>query len=306
MHMQPLNPAKPDPTPVIALHCSGAGAGQWRQLGEALGLDYQVIAPEHYGTDSVGPWTGERAFMLADEAARTLAIIDGADQKVHLVGHSYGGGLALHVALERPDKIASLALYEPSAFHLLEQIDGGAGAFAEIMAITRKAGDGVIEGNYRAAVAAFVDYWSGIGTWSALRPEVQRSLTRWAPKAPLDFAALIHEQTQASAYAHLQCPALVIRGEHAPAPTRLIAETLPSLLPNARLAVVADAGHMGPMTHTADVNALIVQHLSRIQVRSRQPPPRVAPSLDALGQSAARPRETDMCSAGHNTDRASF
>jgi pimeloyl-ACP methyl ester carboxylesterase len=255
------------PEQVIALHCSGAGAGQWRQLGELLGSRYQLIAPEHYGTDSVGPWTGERAFALADEAVRTLAIIDGTDRSVHLVGHSYGGGLALHVALERPDRIASLALYEPSAFHLLDQIDGGTGPLAEIMAITREAGDGVVTGDYRGAAAAFVDYWSGRGTWSAMRPEVQKALTRWAPKAPLDFASLIYEQTRARAYARLRCPVLIIRGEHALAPTRLIAETLPSLLPNARLAVLAGAGHMGPLTHTAEVNALIAQHLTDIEAR---------------------------------------
>ena len=272
------------PEQVIALHCSGAGAGQWRQLGEMLGARYQIIAPEHYGTDSVGPWTGERAFTLADEAARTLAIIDGADRQVHLVGHSYGGGLALHVTLERPDSIASLTLYEPSAFHLLQQIDGGAGPLAEIMAITREAGNGVITGNYRAAAAAFIDYWSGRGTWSALRPGVQKTLVRWAPKAPLDFVALIEEQTEASAYARLRLPVLIIRGEHAPAPTRLIAETLPTLLPNARLAVVASAGHMGPLTHTAEVNALIVRHLAGTEIRTRRSQPHATPGTQDLRQ----------------------
>src|SRR5437764_5308667 len=77
---------------VIALHCSGAGAGQWRRLGDALGTGCELIAPEHYGCESVGPWTGEHAFTLADEAARTIALIDGTDCKVHLVRHAYGGG----------------------------------------------------------------------------------------------------------------------------------------------------------------------------------------------------------------------
>src|SRR5580704_9549723 len=77
------------PEPVIALHCSGAGAAQWRRLGSALATQYELIAPEHYGCDSVGPWTGEHAFRLAEEAARTISFIDGTDRKVHLVGHSY-------------------------------------------------------------------------------------------------------------------------------------------------------------------------------------------------------------------------
>src|SRR5262245_15333862 len=105
------------PTPVIALHCSGAGAGQWRQLAEALGPTHNLTAPEHYGCDSSGPWTGSGAFTLADEAARTFELIDRSERRVHLIGHSYGGGVALHVALARPGRIASLTVYEPSAFH---------------------------------------------------------------------------------------------------------------------------------------------------------------------------------------------
>jgi len=93
---------------VIALHCSGSGASQWRRLGEELGGDYELVAPEHYGCESIGAWTGEHTFTLADEAARTLALIDRCDRPVHLVGHSYGGGLALHIALKRPNRIASL------------------------------------------------------------------------------------------------------------------------------------------------------------------------------------------------------
>ena len=107
-------------------------------------------------------------------------------------------------------------------------------------------------------------------------------MTRWAPKAPLDFAALIEEQTQTRAYARLPCPVLVMRGEHAPAPTRLIAEALPSLLPDARLAVVAGAGHMGPMTHTAEVNALIVQHLTGMEACRRRAPPALAVHSNSL------------------------
>ena len=55
---------------VIALHCSGAGASQWRTLADALGARYETLAPEHYGSEASGPWGGDHAFALADEAAR--------------------------------------------------------------------------------------------------------------------------------------------------------------------------------------------------------------------------------------------
>jgi hypothetical protein len=69
---------------VIALQRSGFGAGQLREPGETLGAGYELVAPEHYGCEGDGPWTGTHAFTLADEAARTVALIDAADRKVQL------------------------------------------------------------------------------------------------------------------------------------------------------------------------------------------------------------------------------
>ena len=294
MPRQPLSRANAGSRPVIALHCSGAGAGQWRHLGETLGPAYKLLALEHYGCEQTGPWSGRRAFTLADEAERTIDVIDRSDEKVHLVGHSYGGGVALHVALARPGRIASLALYEPSAFHLLKIIgDRGAAAFAEIADVTRVTAQGVIAGDYAGAAAAFVDYWGGSGAWAALRPAVQAALIRWVPKAPLDFRALIEEPTPLAAYGELRMPVLVMRGEHAPRPTRTIAEMLPSMVPQARLMVVDGAGHMGPLTHGSTVGALIAAHIGAADAAIRQPRGGRSRSAAIAGRKAARSVEME-------------
>ncbi|MGB9366413.1 MAG: alpha/beta hydrolase [Xanthobacteraceae bacterium] len=254
---------------VIALHCSGAGASQWRRLADVLGKGYELLAPEHYGCESTGPWIGGHPFTLADEAARTIALIDATDRKVHLVGHSYGGGVALHVALARPARIASLSLYEPSAFHLLRQIGGGAAAFAEIRSVAYAIATAIVACNYRRAAKTFVDYWNGQGAWDALRPAVQAGLIAWMPKAPLDFNALFGEAEKLTAYVRVRCPVLVMRGEFAPAPTRAISEALPSFM-RAQRSVVAGAGHMGPLTHADEVNALIAAHIANAVAPARR------------------------------------
>lgn len=248
---------------VVALHCSGAGRSQWKTLAEQLGDNCELFAPDHYGCGDRGPWSGEHAFTLADEAAGTIEWIGRSDRKVHLVGHSYGGGVALHIALACPERIASLSLYVPSAFHLLRQMgENGAEAFAEIVGVARRVSSGVATGDYRGAIAGFVDYWNGPGSWDSLRPHVQSALVRWAPKAPLDFRALIENPTPADAYRALRFPVLILRGEHAPLSTRTVADGLSELLPACRVEVVEGAGHMGPLTHAAEVALRISGHVT--------------------------------------------
>ena len=41
-------------------------------------------------------------------------------EKFHLIGHSYGGMVALQLAAQaQPQRVRSLSLFEPIAFHLL-------------------------------------------------------------------------------------------------------------------------------------------------------------------------------------------
>jgi pimeloyl-ACP methyl ester carboxylesterase len=258
-----LSMARTEPSRrVIALHCSGASPSQWRKLSAILGASYELTAPEHYGGNVTGHWTGQHAFALADEAERTINLIEQDRGRVHLIGHSYGAGVALHVALRRPLAIASLTLYEPSAFHLLKKVGAdGRGAFEEIISVTEETGARVLRGDYRGAAAYFTDYWGGKGAWDALLPEHRRALTQWAPKAPLDFGALIEEPTNPEDYSDLHIPVLIMLGEHALKPSRMIAEALQSLLPDACLLTIAGAGHMGPFTHSTQVNALIASHV---------------------------------------------
>lgn len=242
------------PAPVIALHCSGADGGQWRKLPAVLGPRYEVFSPSFIGCADIGPWTGERAFTLADEARAVIGLVDALAAPVHLVGHSYGGGVALKVAAARPSAIASLTLYEPSAFHLLRQIgERGRGAVAEIEGVAAGVAAGLVSGAYQAAAAHFVDYWNGNGAWGNLRPGVRDALVQWLPKAPLDFRALIEDTTPIASYCRINGPVHVIRGQHARGPSRLIAEVLARSLPQATLDVVPGAGHMGPVTHSSEV-----------------------------------------------------
>ncbi len=239
---------------VIAFHCSGGSGRQWRQLEETAAGAFEIVAPDLYGACGIRHWPGTRPFSLAEEAEPALRLLDAWPEKVHLVGHSYGGGVALKVAALRPHRITSLSLYEPSAFHLLARLGtAGAEAAREIRAVAATVDDGLLTGAYHLAARHFVDYWNGAGAWDAMKPERQQALAAYVPKAALDFRALLEETTPDTVYRRFGFPALVMRGEHAPLPTEVVADGLARLLPRGRLEVVRGAGHMGPVTHPAEV-----------------------------------------------------
>lgn len=266
--------------PVVALHCSAASGRQWQPLAAALAGRFTVLAPDFYGTPARGPWLGAGPFRLADEAAPVLAAVDAARQKVHLVGHSYGGAVALRVAAARPHQIASLALYEPCAFHLLRAAGAeGRAAMAEVRAVVRDIDRAVLAGAWRRAGRRFVDYWGGAGAFAAMPPERQAQVAAFMPKASLDFRALFGEPTPLRAYRALGVPLLLMQGEHAPAPTQVIARRLAAAMRPAETVTLHGAGHMGPLTHADAVAAAIARHL-----QVQQP---AAPDAPGAAQRAA-------------------
>jgi pimeloyl-ACP methyl ester carboxylesterase len=253
---------------VIAFHCSGSSGRQWQSLGEALGDRFALVAPDLYGCGTRDHWNGERALTLADEAVSALAVIDAERAPVHLVGHSQGGSVALRVACMRPTQVASISLYEPTAFHVLKHMgEDGAAALAEIRELAGDITRGVVSGAYRAAAQRFVDYWNGPGSFAALKPHIQAEMVRYAPKSSLDFRASIDQRAPLAAFRRLRIPTLLLRGEHAPVPTAVIVRKLLTVMRSVVVSEVAGAGHMGPLTHAAAVNEAIMRHIAANETR---------------------------------------
>ena len=244
---------------VVLVHGSAGSDAHWRGLFDRLAGAFRLYAPNLHGYGQTDPWHGERALTVADEAAVIEALIDRIGETVHLVGHSYGGAVAMRVALERPERISRLTLVEPAAFYLLRHgRPSDRALFCEINAVAAAVSQAVVSGNYRGGMGHFVDYWNGAGAWTALNPQTQGWLAGQIVKIASEFHAIMSEPAKVDDFNAFDAPVSLLRGSQSPGPVRAIAELLAGTFPEATLATVARAGHMLPLTHPDSVTAAVI------------------------------------------------
>lgn len=254
---------------VVLLHSSASSGRQWQALVEQLRPDVRVHAVDLHGHGRQAPWQGARPLTLVDEAALVLPIVDAARGAVHLVGHSYGGAVALRVAALRPRLVRSVAVYEPVLFGLLAQHDAHGEAAREAVDLAGRVRQHVHRGDLYAAAGDFVDYWSGAGAWSSIGAERQAGIAARMPIVVQHFDALYRERLDAGRLDPL--PLLCLTGARTTAAAQRICALLRARWPAARHETLDGLGHMGPITHPDMVNARIMRFLMAQRERVCEP-----------------------------------
>ena len=246
--------------PVVLLHSTLGSKNQWRALSGMLSCDYQVIAVDLYGYGDTPMPDSKDDFTLLDEVELVQSLLDDLlqpDEPFHLVGHSYGAAVALRFCHHLPARVKTLTVFEPVAFHLLDQGDPG---LEPVLAMMRELAGLMRAGLYSEAAAAFVDYWSGPGSFARFPQRMQRDFALRTGKLELDFRALTRTPLALSDYRQLRLPVTLIAGRQSRLPALRVAEELSLTLPDCTLYWV-DTGHMGPLTDPELVNPIIKRSL---------------------------------------------
>ena len=101
-----------DSGPVVVLvHGIASRAAQWHQVMTLLGEGYQVIAPDLLGHGLSAKPRGDYSLGAHSCGLRDLLAALGHD-RVTLVGHSLGGGIAMQFAYQFPERVERLALVD--------------------------------------------------------------------------------------------------------------------------------------------------------------------------------------------------
>ena len=232
-------------SPVLCLHSGGFSSRQWKRLADLLEPTHRVLLPDLIGYGASSPLPPGSPWNYRDDLPPLFELLT---EPMHLVGHSYGGLLALQHALALPDRVLSLSLYEPVAFGILAA-DDKAGAFEA----RDYDGEPWLEG--------FVDWWQGAGAWSHMAAEARAAFVAVGWKVYREVVTLVVDATDRATYATIAAPTLIMTGGQSPEIEQRVCRALQAVLPHATLETFATLGHMGPITNAKEVNARIAAHL---------------------------------------------
>jgi pimeloyl-ACP methyl ester carboxylesterase len=255
-----------DGPPALLLH-GGPGVGAEYMVGliEALDGVFETALPQQRGLE---PSTLEGPRDVETHVADAIAVLDQLGwQRAWLVGHAWGGHLAMHVAVAHPDRVAGLILFET----LGAVPDGGAVALVEAMVVRlspeeRAQLDALIArqtaGDEDPTLVGqiLMTLWPSYGfVHGTLPPPVSLRLEESIPGEPDTMASVrahFEAGTLEQGLPKLSLPALLIHGAGDPMPLTATTDTA-ALIPGATVEIIEEAGHFPWVEQPAAVRAVV-------------------------------------------------
>lgn len=245
--------------PVVLAHSSVSGNRQWKRLIERLRGRYRVLAPNLHGYGKTTAWSEARTLTVEDAVQVLLGVCEGLEAPIRLVGHSWGGYLAIAAAQKLGERVSHLALYEPMMPGLLrghgraKAWEEAAGVYADVRRLSGAK-------QWMELAHRFTDYFNGDGAWQATNAERREAVAALLPPNRHEWDAATQPVTT-RALGPIAARGLLLCGTKTRLVLKDVVELLRDAFPDWRYVDVPGAGHMGPLTHTYTVNATIEEFL---------------------------------------------
>ena len=249
--------ADPGGGTVLLIHGSGPGVSawaNWRLTIPSLAAHFRVVAP-----DIVGFGYTERTverYDLDTWVRHTVGVLDALRiETAHVVGNSFGGSLALALAIRHPERVRRLGLMGAVglSFPITAGLDAVWGyepsveSMAELLRI------------FTATPALGIDDLARLRYEASMRPGVQEAYAQMFPAPRQRWVdALAHPE---SAISGILAPTLIFHGREDRVIPPATSLRLFELIPEAQLHLFGNCGHWTQIEHAEEFNRILCDFL---------------------------------------------
>lgn len=244
---------------VVLLHATLSRARAWLPVERGLVRRARVVAIDRRG-HRASPDPDPMRLTIADHVADVASVIEREGMAPALVvGHSFGGCVALELAARRPDLVSAVVAYEPPYLAVASaRVRAELARVGAATAAAHGAGDGPL------AAETFLRAVLGDAGYAALPAGVRAAVLREGDAAASDaqFAGL-----EPAGLSRIHVPVTIVVGTASGRLYREVADALAAAIPTAVVVDVPGADHMAPVSHPETILPIIDGALDAVASR---------------------------------------
>lgn len=267
--------------PLVLVHGGVSDLRTWSGQVDVFAEHYQTILYSrryHYPSEAIRPEAPDPIQTHVDDLSALIEALDA--QPAHVVGHSWGGLIALLLAMQRPELCRSLVLIEPPLISMHVSIPPKVSQMLGLLARSprlaigiAKLGGGALSpaekafrnGDDKAAIECFGRGVLGDEAFEALSSERYQQV--WDNRGP-DRAQALYKgfpDLMGADFSNIRCPVLLVSGVESPAIFGLLMDALQPRLPDGRKRVIKGASHIVHEDASLDFNAAVLEFLEQVR-----------------------------------------
>ena len=243
-------------SPIVFVHGSYANTSTWKKMVEHMAQTHHCISiklPGHCGMpdpDDFSDPTLETELSIIEQVVTQLT-----DQPIHLIGHSYGGVIALGQALKESLQLSQLTLFEPVAVWVLDVVNDEDMSGRVQKFLTKYRHD--VSQQLPYACGQVIDFWGGEGSFEPLPDFIKDGMTSLVKNNIRHWEVAVTISHSLSQLQQLSTPTRVICGSQSNPVAQAITDHLTDQIPNSKKFMIDGASHFLVTSHVDEcLNAL--------------------------------------------------
>jgi len=253
-------------SPIVFIHGSYATTSTWKKIVQQLSLTHHCISiklPGHCGMPDPDDLELPNINTELDMIESVISTL--TDQPIHLIGHSFGGVVALALALKGKVKIDELTLFEPVSTWVFESV-GDKAMTAQVNEFIQGYRQS-ISNNEPYACGKVIDFWGGKGAFASLPDFIKDGMVPLTANNNRHWTLCTNTLQDRKTLNALTIPTKLVCGSKSNPVAQAIVNHLGRELPNNEQFMIPGASHFLVTSHATDCLTIITADIKAATLR---------------------------------------